>query len=153
MDLSGTIDLQLVDQKNKTPTLLLRLSFSVFQACAGSVEFQTLHMIYFLLSLSEVTKVLFPAVILVNHHLCFPDLHGMDGILVLLSTVYGELMSKAPSCNIFENKAERTLLSSFPHSLFFFPSLSPTPCFFILMFVSSLHTNCLCMTFLIAADM
>lgn len=43
MDLPSTIDLQLMNQKNKIPTPLFRLlSFSVFQPCAGRVEFQTL---------------------------------------------------------------------------------------------------------------
>lgn len=78
----------------------------------------TLGMIFLFLSLLEVTKVLFPTVVLVNHNLCFPDLHYMDGSLVLVSIVCGDLLSKPSFCGVFENKSKRILLSAFLFSFF-----------------------------------
>lgn len=79
----------------------------------------TLGMIFFFPSLLEIMRVLFFAVDIVNHHLCSPDLHDIVSSLVLISIVFGGLMSKASSCGIFVNKTKRILLSSLFFSWFF----------------------------------
>lgn len=99
----------------------------------------TLGTICFFLSLLEIMSVLFFAVVLVNHHLSSPDLHDMVSSLILISIVFGGLMSEVSSCTIFVNNAERILL----FSLFFFSW------FFIFLFVIFSHISCFHMAFLL----
>lgn len=129
-------------EQNMHSTFQISCIQSFSALCRKCGVSDTLGMIFFFLSLLEIMRVLFFAVVLVNHRLCSPDLCDMVSSLVLISVVFGGLMPKASSCGVFVNKAKRILLSS----LFF-------SWFFILLFVIFFHASCLCMAFLLWAGM
>lgn len=138
MDLPSNVYLQLMNQMSKTPTPLLRLlSFSVFLPCAESVAFQTLWVWFFFSSCLSWRSWRFCFQLWSLLSIIYASVTFMIWMAVWFLFPWSieiEYPRHLPMMSLWIRLKESCYLHSFHFFFSFFPW------FFILLFVSSLHS-------------